>query len=99
LLVTSGLGGRFPRGYPVGTVQEVIIDPNASFAVVNVLPAAQLDRSRHVLVVVGEPTPTIPDHALAPAAAGTNQAPKTGDAAVDGATSDATAPVAVGSVQ
>lgn len=59
LLVTSGLGGRFPRGYPVGTVQEVIIDPNASFAVVNVLPAAQLDRSRHVLVVIGEPPLTV----------------------------------------
>ena len=53
LLVTSGLGGRFPRGYPVGTVREVTIDPNATFAMVDVLPAARLDRSRHVLVVFG----------------------------------------------
>ncbi|MCP5179424.1 MAG: rod shape-determining protein MreC [Pseudomonadales bacterium] len=50
-LVTSGLGGRFPRGYPVGTVTEVVVETNSSFARVTVAPAAELDRSRHVLVV------------------------------------------------
>lgn len=106
LLVTSGLGGRFPRGYPVGTVQEVIIDPNVSFAVVNVLPAAQLDRSRHVLVVVGEPTPTTIEQAGVPTeeapapAQELTQEPATGDAVTtDGAASDTAMPPAAGSVQ
>jgi rod shape-determining protein MreC len=54
LVITSGLGGRFPRGYPVGEVVAVAIDPNSSFATVSVRPSAELDRSRHVLVVVGD---------------------------------------------
>lgn len=53
LLVTSGLGGRFPRGYPVGHVQSVLVDASRSFAFVSVKPSALLDRSRHVLVVFG----------------------------------------------
>ncbi len=53
LLVTSGLGGRFPRGYPVGRVQSVLVDASRSFAFVSVKPSALLDRSRHVLVVFG----------------------------------------------
>ena len=51
LLETSGLGGRFPRGYPVGYVETVLIEPTAPFAAVSVRPLAALDRSRHVLVV------------------------------------------------
>ncbi len=51
LLETSGLGGRFPRGYPVGYVETVLIEPTAPFAAVTVRPLAALDRSRHVLVV------------------------------------------------
>lgn len=99
LLVTSGLGGRFPRGYPVGTVQAVSIDPNASFAVVTVLPAAQLDRSRHVLVVIGEPTPTSLQHAVVPPEAAANEPPKTGDVPADGANSNSARPAAAGSLE
>ena len=51
LLVTSGLGQRFPGGYPVGVVESVTNDPGKPFAVVVARPSAQLDRSRHVLVV------------------------------------------------
>lgn len=51
LVVSSGLGGRFPSGYPVGNIESVIIDPTSAFATVSVRPAAQLDRSRHVLVI------------------------------------------------
>lgn len=51
LVVSSGLGGRFPPGYPVGNVESVIIAPTSAFATVSVRPAAQLDRSRHVLVI------------------------------------------------
>ena len=52
LLVSSGLGQRFPAGYPVGTVASVQIDPTAAMARVVVRPAAALDRIRHVLVVL-----------------------------------------------
>ena len=51
LLVTSGLGGGFPPGYPVGTVAEVRRDPAQSLADVNVKPAAALDRSRELMFV------------------------------------------------
>jgi len=51
LLVTSGLGGGFPAGYPVGTVAEVKRDPAQSLADVEVKPAAALDRSRELMFV------------------------------------------------
>ena len=51
LLVTSGLGGRFPVGYPVAVVTDVERDPGEPFARVNAVPTAALDRSRHVLLV------------------------------------------------
>ena len=50
-VVTSGLGGRFPRGYPVGTVQSVAPDASGALAVAAVAPSARLDRARHLLVV------------------------------------------------
>jgi rod shape-determining protein MreC len=51
LLVTSGLGGRFPEGYPVGIVKEVRRDTGEAFARVLAVPSAALDRTRHVLLV------------------------------------------------
>ena len=51
LLVTSGLGGGFPAGYPVGTIAEVKRDPAQSLADVDVKPAAALDRSNELLFV------------------------------------------------
>ena len=58
LLVTSGLGGGFPPGYPVGTVAEVRRDPAQSLADVNVKPAAALDRSRELMFVWLKPQVT-----------------------------------------
>lgn len=51
LLVSSGLGGRFPVGYPVGVVNRVEHDPGKPFATVTATPSAHLDRTRHVLLV------------------------------------------------
>ncbi len=51
LLVTSGLGGRFPAGYPVAVVSSVHRDPGQAFARITAAPTAALDRSRHVLLV------------------------------------------------
>ncbi|XOV87259.1 MAG: rod shape-determining protein MreC [Pseudomonadota bacterium] len=54
LLVSSGLGDRFPTGYPVGVVKYVKHDPGKPFAEVRAVPTALLDRSRHVLLVFTE---------------------------------------------
>ena len=54
LLVSSGLGGVFPSGYPVGRVLEVQRRPGQSFAEVIAEPAAKLDRDREVLLVWSE---------------------------------------------
>lgn len=51
LLVTSGMGGRFPRGYPVARVTAVRHDPDNPFTTVVAVPTARLDRSREVLLV------------------------------------------------
>jgi rod shape-determining protein MreC len=50
-LVSSGLGGRFPAGYPVGTVSNIEQNLGETFVDVEVNPSAQLDRSRHLLLV------------------------------------------------
>lgn len=50
-LVSSGLGGRFPTGYPVGVVESVSRDPTEPFADIVAVPSAMLDRSEQVLVV------------------------------------------------
>ncbi len=51
LLVSSGLGERFPVGYPVAEVQQVVRDPGKAFLTVIAKPMARLDRSRHLLLV------------------------------------------------
>jgi rod shape-determining protein MreC len=66
LLVTSGLGGGFPAGYPVGTVTEVKRDPAQSLADVEVRPAAALDRDQELLFV-WPAAGTAPEATLTPA--------------------------------
>lgn len=51
LLVTSGLGKKFPPGYPVAEVVEVSREPGKPFASILAEPLAKLDRSREVLLV------------------------------------------------
>lgn len=50
-VVTSGLGGRFPAGYPVGTVVAVDYDPREPFARIDVEPSAHPERSNRFLLV------------------------------------------------
>jgi rod shape-determining protein MreC len=50
-LVSSGLGGRFPPGYPVGTVESIRHDSGANFIEVKITPSAEIDRSKHILLV------------------------------------------------
>ena len=50
-LVTSGLGGRFPPGFPVATITALRPDESQAFLVGELAPAAQLDRGRDVLLL------------------------------------------------
>lgn len=61
LVVTSGLGGRFPSGYPVGVVESVETDAGRPFAEVIVEPTAQLERNREVLLVWPASVPIVED--------------------------------------
>lgn len=51
LLVTSGLGGRFPSGYPVATVTSIRREPGEPFALIKAQPSAHLERAREALLV------------------------------------------------
>ncbi len=50
-LVTSGLGGVFPAGYPVGKVVEVRRDGSSPLAQVRATTTAAPDRDREVMVI------------------------------------------------
>ena len=60
LLVSSGLGGVFPAGYPVGHVVEVRLQPDRSFSEVIAEPASALDRDLEVLLVWNDQAPGEP---------------------------------------
>lgn len=51
LVVSSGLGSRFPPGYPVGVVHDISRVPGEPFTKVTIIPSAQLEKSREVLLV------------------------------------------------
>jgi len=51
LLVTSGLGGKYPPGYPVARVTRVERTPDRPFARITAAPRGHLDRTREVLLV------------------------------------------------
>ncbi|MFC3283560.1 rod shape-determining protein MreC [Litchfieldella rifensis] len=55
LLTSSGLAGRFPVGYPVARIVGVEHDPGEPFARVTAEPVAQLERSRHFLLLFPPP--------------------------------------------
>ncbi len=62
LLVSSGLGGVYPPGYPVGKVTAVVRDPGQPLLAVEAEPLAGLDRDPEMLLVwfdsdVVEPEP------------------------------------------
>ena len=54
-LVTSGLGGRFPAGFMVGTITDLSPDESRAYLQGEVRPAAQLDRGRDVLLLRAAP--------------------------------------------
>lgn len=69
LLVTSGLGGRFPEGYPVATVTRSEYVEGKPFAQVEAKPLVELDRLRYLLLLWTDKKPEVHDKdALEPAA-------------------------------
>lgn len=70
LLVTSGLGNRFPEGYPVARVVEVFTEDGQSYARVTAQPLAALDRIRYLLLIWPSPDSgvTLPNQVPVPAA-------------------------------
>ena len=54
ILVSSGLDGRFPQGYPVGIVRAIEHHIGRQFSTVTVSPVASLDKTRHVLLIFKE---------------------------------------------
>lgn len=64
MLVTSGLGGGFPEGYPVARITSVEHDLSLPFAQITATPIAQLDRvSRVLLLWVGSQNNEVPQEA------------------------------------
>ncbi|MGY6277650.1 rod shape-determining protein MreC [Methylomonas sp. MgM2] len=61
LLVTSGLGGVFPAGYPVAVVDKFESRPDKSFANIYATPKAKLESSREFLIVWSDSTPIVLD--------------------------------------
>jgi rod shape-determining protein MreC len=59
LLVTSGLGGIYPPGYPVAEISEVKRDPAQTFATVEAKPLAAMERARELMLVWFEPPATV----------------------------------------
>jgi len=51
LLVSSGIGGGFPFGYPVAKVKHILNDPNESFLDITATPVAQLSHNKEVLLI------------------------------------------------
>lgn len=54
LIVTSGMGGVFPKGLSVGTVKRVELNENGLFQSVEVTPAVDFYRLEEVLVLLKE---------------------------------------------
>ncbi|MDO8597715.1 MAG: rod shape-determining protein MreC, partial [Sulfuricaulis sp.] len=51
LLVSSGIGGGFPFGYPVAKVKKIVNDPNELFLDIIATPVAQLSHNKEVLLI------------------------------------------------
>ncbi|MCJ8316725.1 rod shape-determining protein MreC [Idiomarina sp.] len=51
LLMSSGLGGVFPEGYPVARIASIVRDESLPFATVFADPVSALDRVRNVLLL------------------------------------------------
>lgn len=91
LVITSGLGGRFPRGLPVARIESVQRDPGRAFAQAEARPLAAMDRNRFVLLLTPEPLVELPN--------GSREDEGEVDSATGGIEADAAAPAEGGDVE
>lgn len=89
LLVTSGLGGRFPEGYPVATVTRSDYVEGKPFAQIEARPLVALDRLRYLLLLWTDKKPEVHDKDAEAPAAAVSAATATSAAAATAATSTA----------
>ncbi|WDN48454.1 rod shape-determining protein MreC [Xanthomonas oryzae] len=93
-IVTSGLGGRFPAGFPVGKVSELHPDDTHAFLVGELIPAAKLDRGRDVLLLrAGKPLRVVPGIGNGASGIGNVNGNGNGNAGPAAATAPANVPV------
>lgn len=67
VLITSGIGGRFPAGFPVGVVTRLRADNLRLFVIADAQPAAHVERGNEVLLInnlpreidIGPPAPPL----------------------------------------
>nr|WP_087145454.1 rod shape-determining protein MreC [Crenothrix polyspora] len=59
LLITSGLGGIFPPGYPVGIVDNFTPESTKPFPTITATPKAMLDRNRELMIVWSKSSPVL----------------------------------------
>jgi rod shape-determining protein MreC len=81
LLVSSGLGGSFPFGYPVAKVSKIVNNPSESFLDIEAAPVAQIGHHKEVLLIwpskeVRPPEAKKPPEPRKPVAAGKPPSPK-----------------------
>lgn len=70
LLVSSGLGGRFPAGYPVGEIFDIRRTTGEHFMEASAYPSARLNQGRQALLVWSSAPPALTVEAVADDAAG-----------------------------
>jgi rod shape-determining protein MreC len=92
LLISTGIGGVFPRGYPVAEVTRVDRTAAATFALVDARPTARLDRNREVLLVWFTPPVPIAETETEAAGGATPQPAATDGATTQPAAADAAEP-------
>ena len=66
LVVSSGLGRRFPQGYPVGVVDNISRSSGEPFAKITIIPSAQLEKGREALLVWPKAKSEFPSSSASP---------------------------------
>ncbi|HEY8682788.1 MAG TPA: rod shape-determining protein MreC, partial [Rhodanobacter sp.] len=77
-LLTSGLGGRFPPGFPVGEIKSLAPAATGMFRVAQAQPAADIDRSEDVLLLHDQAEPDGPPAPVTPMGPPSDLAPPAG---------------------
>jgi rod shape-determining protein MreC len=98
-LLTSGLGGRFPPGFPVGEVLSIGQSSSGMFLEARARPTADIDRSDDVLILHDQAEPAGPPSPAAAIGPPASLAPPPGEADAPASARSAVPPPAASAVQ